>query len=159
MGQLVYNLVATLFGFFFGPIAALISGIIGGILAGLSMLALMAGDLAHVFSNETDQQDKRDGPGLSWFTHANLEGENQQIMNVLTLDGGTGAFGGSAFGAFSVIGGLLTGGIMGFTKSVLSIMTGGGSFGIAMAVTVIAGSAILGQQAQGYLNQEEADLA
>jgi Na+-transporting NADH:ubiquinone oxidoreductase subunit NqrB len=67
--------------------------------------------------------------------------------------------GGGAFSAYTAITGLLVGGIVGFTKAVWSFVTGGASFGIAFAVTVGVGAAILGQQAQGYLNQEEADLA
>jgi len=159
MGQLVIQFFLTILGLLAGPIISLITGIVGGIVAGLSALGLIAGDLAQVFRGETNKQDLRDGPGLSWFTKANIAADSSQIQDILANDTGMFTTGGGAFSAYTAITGLLVGGIVGFTKAVWSFVTGGASFGIAFAVTVGVGAAILGQQAQGYLNQEEADLA
>ena len=160
MGQLVIDFILNALGWISaGPIGSLVANIVGGVLAGLSVLGMMAGDLAQVFRGETNEQDLRSGPGYSWFTRANLAADGSQIQNVITSVGGMFETGGSAFSAYTVMDGLLAGGIVGFSKVVLSFIAGGASFGIAMAVTVAAGAAVLSQQAQGYLNQEEADLS
>jgi len=144
LGFWAIGLVFFAIGLWIDPV---LSAFIAGILAGLSLLNLLAGEIANAFTSETDK--------------VHLEADRQNIHNLALGYGGAGVGGGFVVALITDVLGVgkgVSGGVE-VTDYAVKGIAAGNMFAIAEIVTSVVGAVILEKQADDYINQEEADLA
>jgi RHS repeat-associated protein len=158
----ILTVLTSVLSFFAGPLLTIIGGIVTGLEIGLGLVGLMAGRIADVFSNETDMVEMVNKQGLSWFTLSNLDADKQQIGDSIT---GFHALG-TGINILTAIGTLFGGAIKGaavagtaITSTILKLGAWGATTALVAEAVETVGATILLTQANGYINQEEADIA